>query len=211
MSDSPKIYHILPLDKLDSVLAEGSLYSENLLSGRNVLVGSNIGISEIKERRRKTQIPCCEGLFVGDCVPFYYCARSVMLYLIYRGNHHNLQYKGGQKEIVHLEFDVHEVYAWAKLNNYHAIITDRNAGTVFFEAWDRLDALKNLDWEAINAVVWHGCKDGKQAEFLVENAVSVSLIKRIGVMNSSVKNSVEGLLQKHGLEIPVEIRGDWYY
>jgi hypothetical protein len=101
MSDSPKIYHILPLDKLDSVLAEGSLYSENLLSGRNVLVGSNIGISEIKERRRKTQIPCCEGLFVGDCVPFYYCARSVMLYLIYRGNHHNLQYKGGQKEIVH--------------------------------------------------------------------------------------------------------------
>ena len=102
-----------------------------------------------------------------------------MLYLIFRGNHKNLGYKGGQGKIVHLEFDMRTVYDWAKNANRHAIITDRNAGTAFFEAWEEFDAIGNLDWTAINATDWNRCKDGKQAEFLIEYSVITSLIERV--------------------------------
>jgi len=44
---------------------------------------------------------------VGDCVPFYFCPRSVMLYLIYQGNHPDLQYHGGQDLVLHLEADLY--------------------------------------------------------------------------------------------------------
>ena len=40
LGDNPKIYHILPFDKLDSVLTDGFLYSEKLLSERPTMVGS---------------------------------------------------------------------------------------------------------------------------------------------------------------------------
>ena len=56
---------------------------------------------------------CRPGLNVGDCVPFYFCPRSVMLYLIHRANHPELDYRGGQGPIVHLEADLHEAANWA--------------------------------------------------------------------------------------------------
>ncbi|MFN8587276.1 MAG: DarT ssDNA thymidine ADP-ribosyltransferase family protein [Candidatus Eisenbacteria bacterium] len=40
-----------------------------------------------KRRLEGLHLASYPDLFVGDCVPFYFCPRSVMLYLIYRGNH----------------------------------------------------------------------------------------------------------------------------
>lgn len=48
------------------------------------------------------------GLYVGQCVPFYFCPRSVMLYVIYCANHDELSYRGGQGPILHLEADLYE-------------------------------------------------------------------------------------------------------
>lgn len=35
-------------------------------------------------------------LHVGDCVPFYFYPRPVILYLFHKGNHPDLEYQGGQ-------------------------------------------------------------------------------------------------------------------
>jgi len=43
---------------------------------------------------------------VGQYVPFYFCPRSVMLYVLHRGNHPSLEYRGGQTPLVHLEADL---------------------------------------------------------------------------------------------------------
>jgi hypothetical protein len=58
-------------------------------------------MSTIKERRLRLAIECRPGLRVGDCVPFYFCPRSVMLFLLDRGNHPDLTYRGGQGPILH--------------------------------------------------------------------------------------------------------------
>nr|WP_202880483.1 DUF4433 domain-containing protein [Sinorhizobium medicae] len=102
---NPKIYHIVNVDKLQSIIAEKHLYSDSEVI-RRALAGTVIGMSTIKRRRLELPVDCHEGITVGECVPFYFCSRSVMLYVIYRGDNPELLYKGGQAPIIHLEADL---------------------------------------------------------------------------------------------------------
>ena len=70
--------------------------------------GTTIGMSHIKQRRLTYRLSSHPRLRVGDCVPFYFCPRSVMLYVIHRADNEGLQYRDGQGPIVHLEADLHE-------------------------------------------------------------------------------------------------------
>ena len=42
-----------------------------------------------------------------------------MLFLLNKGNHPSLDYKGGQRPIVHLEADMHEAIRWAEQLKRH--------------------------------------------------------------------------------------------
>lgn len=91
----PKIYHIVHVDRLSSIIADGLLWSDAALEALK-RPGTVIGMSAIKARRLKElQLSSHPGLFVGPCVPFYFCPRSIMLYLIHRANHEDLSYRGG--------------------------------------------------------------------------------------------------------------------
>jgi hypothetical protein len=46
--------------------------------------GTTIGMDSIKQRRLTKSLNSHPDLRVGDCVPFYFCPRSVMLYNIYK-------------------------------------------------------------------------------------------------------------------------------
>lgn len=90
------VYHILHVDRIQSVIGSGGLLSDAVLSA-NQLPGTVIGMNSIKQRRLyELQLSSHPQLFVGQCVPFYFCPRSIMLYLIYCANHDELAYKGGQ-------------------------------------------------------------------------------------------------------------------
>ena len=65
----PKIYHIVHVDRLDSIVADGRLWSDASLQ-RDVRPGPVIGMKEIKQRRLTNQLVSRPGLKVGDCVPF---------------------------------------------------------------------------------------------------------------------------------------------
>ena len=109
----PKLYHIAHVDRLPSIVADQCLWSDREVV-RRVPPGTTIGMNSIKQRRlNELHLSSHPALFVGDCVPFYFCPRSVMLYLIYQGNHPELGYRGGQAPIVHFEADLHAVVAWA--------------------------------------------------------------------------------------------------
>lgn len=109
----PKLYHIAHVDKLPSIVAEECLWCDREVM-RRAPAGTTIGMNSIKQRRlNELRLTSHPALFVGDCVPFYFCPRSVMLYLIYQGNHPELAYRGGQEPIVHFEADLHAVVAWA--------------------------------------------------------------------------------------------------
>ena len=133
----PKLYHIVHVDRLQSIVAEGRLWCDAEVVRRNP-AGTTIGMTGIKQRRlTELTLSSHPALHVGDCVPFYFCPRSVMLYLIYQGNHPELTYRGGQGPIIHLETDLQATVTWASGAGQRWAFTLSNAGSYFFE--DRSD------------------------------------------------------------------------
>jgi len=207
----PKIYHILHADRLPSVIADGYLWCDRVAIQRGVS-GTTIGISDIKNRRlNELCLSSHPGLCVGDCVPFYFCPRSVMLYVIYTRNHTNLSYTGGQEPIVHLEADLHTVTAWADKVDHKWAFTTSNAGSRYFNDYSNLDDLDKINWTAVDARQWRDCKEYKQAEFLVEHSFPWMLVERIGVASRTTQTKVQTEIQNANHRPPVNIIPDWYY
>jgi hypothetical protein len=208
--DHPKLYHICHVDRLPSIVTSGGLLSDAAVQ-QHTLAGTMIGMSNIKQRRlTELQLASHPGLFVGQCVPFYFCPRSVMLYLIHRQNA-ELAYRGGQGPIVHLEADLHATVAWAQQHQRRWAFTASNAGSRYFDDWANLAQLNSVDWNAVQARNWSGCKEGKQAEFLLEHGFPWVLVERIGVASRLVYAQAANALPAAGHRPPVEIRPDWYY
>jgi ssDNA thymidine ADP-ribosyltransferase DarT-like protein len=83
----PKIYHITHMNNLPRILEAGVLWSDakRLELG---LVCDIVGMSGIKQRRiQELPVPCHPGTKVGHYVPFYFCLRSIMLYILCMGLH----------------------------------------------------------------------------------------------------------------------------
>jgi hypothetical protein len=206
-----KVYHIVHVDRLASIVADGCLWCDAEID-RRAPPGTTIGMSAIKQRRlEELTLSSHPDLHVGDCVPFYFCPRSVMLYLIYQGNHPDLVYRGGQGPIIHLEADLQAVVAWANQHGQRWAFTLSNAGSRFFE--DRCDIaqLNEIDWDAVQATNWRQCKEGKQAEFLLERSFPWQLVERIGVHSRAIYQQVAQALPANGHRPPVEILAGWYY
>lgn len=205
---NPKLYHITHVDNFASMVAEGAVVSDATMVGRGG-PAAMIGMSKIKQRRLNAlRLTCRTSDFVGAYVPFYFCPRSVMLYIIYQGNHPDIAYTGGQQPIVHLEYDLNEVVAnaatpWA--------FTATNAGAFYTRHYDDLGDLGQIDWTAVAARDWQACKEKKQAEFLLRDRAPLGLVKRIGVHNSAIKDRIERDLQGSAFAPSVEVLPGWYY
>ncbi len=207
----PKIYHIVHVDRLPSIVADGHLWCDAEVV-RRAPPGTTIGMNNIKQRRlTELTLSSHPDLHVGDCVPFYFCARSVMLYLTYQGNHPDLVYRGGQDPIVHLEADLHAVVDWAEQEGRRWAFTLSNAGSYFFEDRSDLSQLNEIDWDAVEARQWRNLKEGKQAEFLLEHSFPYQLVERIGVRSRTQYQQVVNTLPVGGHQPNVEICTDWYY
>lgn len=207
----PKLYHIAHADRLPSIVADQCLWCDREVL-RRAPAGTTIGMSSIKQRRlNELRLSSHPTLFVGDCVPFYFCPRSVMLYLIYQCNHPELSYRGGQGPIIHFEADLHAVVAWANEQDRRWAFTLSNSGSYFFEDRSDLAHLNEIDWDAVQATKWQRCKEGKQAEFLVEQSFPWYLVERIGVHSRTTYQFVANALPANGHRPAVEIRAEWYY
>jgi hypothetical protein len=212
----PKIYHILHMDRLASVLECGGLLSD-AKTMEHSLPGTMIGMSGIKQRRLTTSLTCHPALKVGQCVPFYFCPRSIMLYLIYQGNHPELTYRGGQGPIIHLESDLKASIAWAEDEKRKWAFTLSNAGSLYFEDRASIAQLGEINWDAVAAGKWSGpgvsssVKEGKQAEFLLEESFPWTLVERIGVQSLAVHQHVSNLLAGNAHRPKLEILREWYY
>lgn len=206
------IYHITHLDNLPSILAEGGLWSDAVMTARGGSAAS-IGMNSIKARRLGLPVKCHPPDRVGDYVPFYFCPRSIMLFLIYRANHSELTYRGGQEPILHLEADLHEAVAWAESEGRRWAFSLSNAGASYTEFRRQLSALDEVNWAAVAATDFRDpdIKEGKQAEFLVRELFPWHLVRRIGVHSESIRSRVLRALSGSGYRTMVEVRRDWYY
>jgi hypothetical protein len=207
----PKIYHIVHQDRLPAIIEDGCLWSDVEMVMRGGGAGTAIGMAGIKQRRRNLTLQSHPGLRVGACVPFYFCPRSTMLYVIHRANHSELHYRGGQGPILHLEADLRQTVAWAEQVGQRWAFTDSNAGSSYFNDWSDLGHLDEINWEAVRAWYWQEHKHGKQAEFLLERQFPWRLVQRIGVLSRQVNTTVSGYLRTCEHKPRVEVRREWYY
>lgn len=211
--DHPKLYHITHVDNLPAVIREGHLICDAAMLARGGPVQS-IGISDIKRRRiERRAVSCHPGTKVGDYVPFYFCPRSIMLYVLHCANHSELAYRGGQGPIVHLEADLHAVMRWAEGAGRRWAFSLSNAGASYSEFRARVDDLGDLNWAAITATDFRApeIKEGKQAEFLVHGTFPFDLVERIGVHSDTIGRRVLSAVGGSRFRPVVEVRSDWYY
>lgn len=207
----PKIYHITPVMNLPQIIASGGLWSEAKMVQRGG-PPTTIGMAKIKSRRLTLPVTCNAGDFVGDYVPFYYCPRSVMLYLVHRDNHPELDYHGGQDPVVHLEADLYEVLDWANGEGCRWAISLSNAGATYAQFKANVSNLAEIEWEAVAATDWAGeLMEGKQAEFLVRDFFPWDLVRRIGVRTLTTQEHTLAALEASTHKPPVEMRAGWYY
>ena len=136
-----------------------------------------------------------------------------MLYLIHRANHPELSYRGGQGPIVHLEADLHATVAWAESDGRRWAFTLSNAGAHYTEFRNDLDDLDEVDWAAVanNDFRSPEVKEGKQAEFLVQETCDWNLIRRIGVRSEPTRTRVVAALGGAEHRPPIVVRPDWYF
>lgn len=80
-----------------------------------------------------------------------------------------------------------------------------------FEDRCNLRHLDQIDWDAVHAVNWQRCKEGKQAEFLIERRFDWALVSRVGVRSNEVSPEVGVVLEGDVHRPSVEVRPEWYY
>ena len=166
---NPKIYHITHIDNLPKIVKAGCMLSDQ----KRIELGIDtnlVGMSTIKKRRLEViDVSCHPGSKVGHYVPFYYCPRSVMLYILHRSNHDDLDYRDGQDPIVHLEFDLRTCLRWADEKGVRWALSRGNAGALYADFYGKIEDFARIDWDAVaNRDFRHPTvKEGKQAELLL--------------------------------------------
>ena len=209
---NPKIYHITPVSNLPQIIADGELHSYAVIAARGG-PPTAVGLPGIKERRLELPVKCHPDTRVGEYVPFYFCPRSVMLYIFFKANHPELTYRDGQGPIIHLQADLANTVDWAEANNRMWAFSLANAGARYTDFECDLARLDQVDWDAVanNDFRDSEVKEGKQAEFLTHASFPWALVERIGVHSQTVRVQVEAALQNVANPPSLEIRRDWYF
>lgn len=200
-----QIFHITHVDNLPSIIASDCLWcdAQRLKQGFG---NKNIGYNHIKARRLAHTVSVSEGGTLGNYVPFNFCSRSVMLFVVSKG-HKN--YDEGQTPIVHLVSSIDAI----KTSGRPWAFTDRHADLGYSNQYDSSDDLSNVDWSIMTKHYWSESeiKEKRQAEFLVHDYCPWVTIEEIVVINQEVKDRVEAALAGAAHKPAVKINKNWYY
>jgi len=204
--NDPAIYHITHLDNLSQIVADGCLWSDAQRIARGIAT-TNIGYSHIKDRRMKRPVLVAAGGTLGQYVPFNFCSRSVMLYVVSQGHQ---DYSGGQSQIIHLVSSIQTAVATGR----PWFFTDRHADLGYAQQFASLDALEKIDWQVMPLRQWGGnteTKERRQAEFLLHDWCPWTAITGIAVINNTVAEQVQRIITEADHRPQVTVRRDWYY
>ena len=144
-------------------------------------------------------------------MPFYFCPRSVMLYMFFRHNHPEIAYRDGQEQIVHLVADMHKTRNWAEDNHLRCAFTTSNAGAYYANDYTAVSDLDKINWPAVFAENWQGMQEDKQAEFLIEQKFPWQLVEKIGVYSELQYSRAAHILKSAGHHPVLKIERNWYY
>jgi len=206
------IYRFIHVDNLYLCLHRGGLNAPNRTPS-NGLEYRTIHNVDIQSRRRVTRIPCGPGGVIHDSVAFYFGYLSPMMLQLRTGRVEG--YDEGQEPLIYLASTAQAV-------------ADSGAGYVFSDGhgiaaytnwYDDLSDLDKVDWDMVYQRYWADNINDmdrqrrKQAEFLVYHFCGWELIHEIGVINYSMSEEVDRILNDFPSRLyrPVRVRQEWYY
>jgi hypothetical protein len=199
-----KISHITHVSNLASIIEQDCLWSDYKRIELG-LVNQNIGYNHIKQRRLVRPVSVAAGGTIGQYVPFNFCPRSVMLYVIHC-RHDDFQ--EGQERVLHLISDIDTI----KLTNENCFFTDIHADLDYAEQIDDFTRINELNIQRIiNERYWQDFKEEKQAEFLAFESVKWHTIHQVGVKNQAIADEVAASLLSSQHKPEILIRPEWYY
>ncbi|OHB64710.1 MAG: hypothetical protein A2Y76_06475 [Planctomycetes bacterium RBG_13_60_9] len=213
MPANQKIYHITHVRNLPQIVQARVIWSDAKRMELS-LDCEIVGMSRIKHRRLyEIEVRCHPGTNVGEYTPFYFCPRSIMLYILYKGNHPDVNHTEGQGPIVHLQADLTGTIQWAEQHGMRWAFSDRNAGTHVAQFYNSLDDLDKVNWRAVTATDFRDImiKEGKQAEFLTYESFPWELIERIGVRDSATAKAVQDAVSESNHQPTACVEPSWYY
>lgn len=199
----PSIFHITHVENLLGILREGGLWCDSQRIARR-LVSTNIGHLHIKSRRLQREVMTSAGGMLGDYVPFNFCPRSVMLYVVHKGHQ---GYEGGQDEIVHLVSSIHRAVALGKPWAF----SDRHAELGYARHFEDLQHLDQVKWNVMAQQYWQDVAEARQAEFLVREHFPWTAIREVAVRSEATEQRVQRILAGADHRPEVAIRPQWYY
>lgn len=198
MPGKTPVFHIIPIEKLESVVRHGLLCDVEA----NRRFGSQSELSaahdSLKGRRRRKMVPVAAEGVMADYTPFYFAPRSPMLFSIQCGKTEYGRNGRGQEGMIHLVLhlerlvrdfpgrwcfiDAHMTREWAQFGATLAELDER------------------VDFEAMCARIWNedGTKARRQAEFLVHSVVPWEYVEAIVVMTERVCEEVRNVLAASG-------------
>lgn len=204
------IVHFTHIDHLATVVEHG-LLSDSAASAAGLL-GMEVGNREIKDRRRRRQVPVPPGGVVADYAPFYFAPRSPMIFAISRGA--VPEYQDGTEALLYLVTTVERLHEAGLV----PVFTDRNAVLDITQFATNLATLDGLvDWTLMQATYWYNTpeepdrRERRMAECLVHQLVPWQAFGSIVTKNEERKAQVESILAGFDATIRVEAQPNWYF
>lgn len=207
MSDLNKIYlfRITHIENIPHILQNGITHSTSLKANSNY---TPIGDKSLISTRNNYILD--NGRCLGEYIPFYFGARTPMLYVVQNG--FNMVAPTLAENIVYCVSSVQKIIDL----QLDFVFTDGHAVDGFSTQYNAKD-IQNidtfLDMNAINAKYWKDENDldrkrRKEAEFLVLSDISIDAILGFIVSNENAKNRVIGF----GADVAnVHIKSDFYF
>lgn len=205
------VFRIIHYQNLEYILQNGIYYRNALHFDPNYV---NIGSSEIISHRDTVPVKCYPTTMVNEYVPFYFGARSPMLYKIKTG--HGVP-QIPQSEIIYLVCNFKELTE----SDLQWCFTDGNAAKLITDFFNCVEDIEKLDWHSIHAREWtdnnsdgdHDRMRKKHSEFLAKDHVPIKYVKAIVVYNEARKQQIENILQQNGVTIEVHVDNEskFYY
>jgi hypothetical protein len=206
------IYRIIHISNLDIYLSRRGVHASNF-EPDDGLAYRTIHNTDIQRKRQILCLSCGPCGVLHDYVPFYFGYLSPMLLQLKTGRVEG--YDGGQESIIYLVSTVQAI----QHSGTGFVFSDGHGIAAFTEWYDDLANLNRVDWDMVYQRYWTDDVNDmdrqrrKQAEFLIHRFCDWNLICEIGVINATIKNRVEVIMNAYPstLRKPVRVQNNWYY
>lgn len=205
-----RIFRIVHIDNLEMILRERGMWCGKEAAVRHPDY-KQIGLQDLTRNRGSKTVGVGPLGTLSDYVPFYFCARSVMLFQIHSGQVPT--FTEGQEPVIHLVSSVERIQSYG----LGFAFSDRHAKLRYAKFYDRLEDLDRLDWPTIRSKSFGRTEDDpdrparKEAEFLVHRFMPWECIEGIGVFSKKWKDRAEQTLAEYGHSTRVKTMTSWYY